>query len=79
MSKNEEVSFLTHKYILAPEIRNVSLTVVVYTGLGKKVKKHSGEINPLIAHLGVTVLEVEKSFMQNLSTLLLFSADKNNS
>ena len=46
---------------------------------GKKVNKYSGEINPLIAHLGVIVLEVEESFMQSLSILLLIFADKNNS
>ena len=42
----------------------------------KKFKKYSGEINPLIVLLGVTVLEVEESFMQKLSAFLLFFADK---
>ena len=42
----------------------------------KKFKKYSGGINSLVVPLGVTVLEVEESFMQSLSPFLLFFADK---
>ena len=42
----------------------------------KKSKKYSGEINPLIVPLGVTLLEVAESSMQILSAFVLFSADK---
>ena len=63
MSKNEQTRFFVSQLyfpvILPPWIWKVSVTIVGYTGLGKKFKKYSGEIKSLGVHgnMGGCILE----------------------